>query len=103
MSKLLSSPQGKALLHNRKKIKELVASYGCSNPACFGSVARGEATNDSDIDLLVDIDQKKFNPERLQNLAVDLERIVGYPFDVATPAFMRDSVRQSAIKEAIRL
>ena len=103
MSILLSSPQGRALLKHRKKVKKIVTSYGYSNPACFGSVARGTATSESDIDLLVEMEPKNFDPDLLVSLAEKLEQVVGYPFDIATPSFMRESVALSAAKEAIKL
>jgi hypothetical protein len=44
------------LHHHRRRIHELCASHGASNPRIVGSVARGTATADSDIDLVVDIE-----------------------------------------------
>lgn len=41
----------------RDGIVELAASYGATNVRVFGSVARGEAGPDSDIDLLVDVER----------------------------------------------
>ena len=41
----------------RDAIIELAGKYGAHNIRVFGSVARGEATNESDIDLLVEMDK----------------------------------------------
>lgn len=43
------------LLQLAPQLHELLASHGASNPAVFGSVARDQATPDSDVDLLVDL------------------------------------------------
>jgi predicted nucleotidyltransferase len=39
---------------NRDAIRAVVNKYGCSNPRVFGSLARGEATESSDIDFIID-------------------------------------------------
>lgn len=43
-----------ALARNRDKVLEILARYPVKNPRVFGSVARGEDTEDSDLDLLVE-------------------------------------------------
>src|SRR5205823_14713536 len=68
----------------------IAARYGASNIRVFGSVARGEADEKSDIDLLVDM-----APEpsanwayygRLEDLRADLTELLGYPVDVTDSA-----------------
>lgn len=103
VSVLDRTAQGRALLRHRKKVLALISTYGYRNPVCFGSVARGDADTDSDIDLLVEMDTKQFDPERLQRLAEELERLVGFPVDVATPAFMGETARRYASREAVKL
>ena len=44
------------LHHHRDEIVRMLAARGCRNPRVFGSVARGEDTEGSDLDLLVDAD-----------------------------------------------
>ena len=46
------------LQKNREKIYEIAAKHGVSNIRVFGSVARGEETKNSDVDLLVAISSK---------------------------------------------
>ena len=44
-----------SLKANRAKILALAEKYGASNVRVFGSVARGEAQADSDVDFLIDL------------------------------------------------
>ncbi len=65
----------------------------------FGSVARGDETPESDIDLLVDLD-----PERtlldLIGFQQGAEGILGAGVDVASPRMMKERVRARALREA---
>ena len=57
-----------AVAARREQLDEVLRRYGASNPRLFGSVARGDATTDSDIDVLVDLDPagqgRRDRPER---------------------------------------
>jgi uncharacterized protein len=48
-----------ALQGNQELIKQIAARYGASNVRVFGSVARGEDTERSDLDLLVDMEEDR--------------------------------------------
>ncbi len=68
----------------RDEITELAAQYGASNLRVFGSVARGEETPDSDIDMIAD-----FAPDRsyldLVRLKRALQTFLGRQVDLASP------------------
>ncbi len=68
----------------------------------FGSVARGEATEDSDIDFIVQIDPTQ-RPEGVLRYAVELEleNILGVPVDVVHEDLLRESVRQEIEDERV--
>ena len=66
----------------RTRMRELVASHHGSNPRIFGSVARGDDGEGSDIDLLVDFDTEATYLD-LVGLRLDLEELVGIPVHVA--------------------
>ncbi|MEL7355781.1 MAG: nucleotidyltransferase family protein [Cyanobacteria bacterium J06560_6] len=67
----------------------------------FGSVARGEATPQSDIDLLVEFEHPVglFALLRLQSY---LEDLLGRPVDLGTPNSLRPHLRETVLQEAIR-
>jgi predicted nucleotidyltransferase len=68
----------------------------------FGSVARGEASDASDIDFLVEFDQR-VGLLTFVGLKLFLEGILGRPVDLVTPSGLRDSMRESVLKEAVRV
>ena len=67
----------------------------------FGSVARGDAGKDSDVDLLVEFSEPVgfFEFARLQRF---LEDAIGARVDLVTPAALRESMREDVMREAIR-
>jgi predicted nucleotidyltransferase len=68
----------------------------------FGSVARGEANETSDIDLLV-----KLEPGRslmdLGGLLYDLQKLLGTDVDIVTEKGLRPRIREQVLHEAIPL
>ncbi len=67
----------------------------------FGSVARGDARQDSDIDLLVEFTEPVglFEFARLQRF---LEAVLEARVDLVTPAALRESMRDDILREAVR-
>lgn len=87
---------------NREEILSLAAKYGASHIRVFGSVARGTADTDSDIDLLVDLESGRSLFD-LGGLLSDLQKLLGHNVDVITPASLRPRIRQRVLEEAIAL
>ncbi len=78
--------------------------YSASNPRLFGSVARGDATPDSDIDILVDLDPKDGNILfRAGGLNDEFRRILGRDVDVFSAELLRSSVSETALDDAVAL
>jgi uncharacterized protein len=67
----------------------------------FGSVARDEATAESDVDFLVEFN-RPVGLFMLLGLKSFLEDILGCSVDVGTPSSLRPHVRETVLKEAIR-
>lgn len=86
----------------RNDIVQIAARHGASNVRVFGSVARGEATAESDIDVLVDLEPGRSLLD-LGGLLMDLRALLGCNVDVATANSLRPRVRESALREAITL
>ena len=63
------------LQEQRMQILAIAEKHGAYNVRVFGSVARGEATEESDIDFLVDYDLRKITPWFPAGLLIDLEQL----------------------------
>ncbi len=67
----------------------------------FGSVARGESTDDSDIDLLVDFDEP-VGIFKFLRLKYFLEEALGKSIDLVTRDALKDRLRERILQETIR-
>ncbi len=90
------------LKEKRQEILQIAAKHGAYNVRIFGSVARGEADEKSDVDILVELE-----PERslfdLGGLLMDLENLLGRKVDVVTGRGLRKRIRERVLKEAVPL
>lgn len=86
-----------------QRIQEAARKRRIRNVRVFGSVARGEETPESDLDLLVDFDAARYGLIPLTGFARDVERIVRRPVDATTVELLRDDIRQRALAEAVPL
>lgn len=90
------------LAEKREEILQTAAAYGAHNVRVFGSVARGEADEKSDVDLLVHFDA---NMSLLKHAALKrtLEALLGVRVDVVSDRGLRDRVRERVLEEAVAL
>ncbi len=86
----------------REEILTTAARHGARNVRVFGSVARGQADDKSDIDLLVDMEPGRSLLD-LGGLWHDLNTLLGVKVDVVTEKGLRRRIRDRVIKEAIPL
>lgn len=77
------------LQQKREEILNLAAQHGASNIRIFGSVARDEEGEDSDIDFLVDMESDRSLLDRI-GFIQDLEDFLGRKVDVATVKGLRE-------------
>lgn len=90
------------LKQKREEILRLCARYGARNPRIFGSVARGEADTQSDLDFLVELEAGRSLFD-LGGLQYDLERLLGRPVDVVTERGLKSRIRERVLREAVPL
>jgi uncharacterized protein len=77
-------------------------SAGIVRLSLFGSVARGEQTAQSDVDLLGDFDKNKhYTLLTLGRLESRLADLLGAKVDLSSAEWMKESVRQHALHEAV--
>lgn len=88
-----------ALAAHREEIREVVLANRARNPRVFGSAARGEDTEDSDLDLLVDgtAETSLFDLARIE---IRLGELLGVKVDVRTPFDISPRFRDSVLAEA---
>lgn len=94
----------KQLLQDRREeILKIAAKHGAFNVRVFGSVARGEETESSDIDFLIDYDLFKTSPWFPGGLLADLEDLLGCKVDIVTEKGLHYFIKERVLKEAIAL
>ncbi len=84
----------------RDEILRVATKHGARNVRVFGSAARGEATANSDLDLLVEMDLEHRSPWFPGGLIADLEELLGCKVDVITEAGLRKRIRDRVLSEA---
>jgi len=85
------------LAEHRKEIEAM----GVKSVAIFGSTARDESREDSDVDILVEFSEP-VGMFRFLDVKSELEKILGREVDLATPDALRKQMRPAILKEAIR-
>ncbi|MBM3216728.1 nucleotidyltransferase family protein [Candidatus Poribacteria bacterium] len=86
----------------RADILRLCAAYGARNLRIFGSVARGSADSESDIDFLVEMEPGRSLFD-LGGLQYELEHLLGSPVDVVTERGLKARIRDRVLGEAVPL
>ena len=93
---------GELIAAKRQEILRIAASYGAAELRLIGSVARGEARPDSDIDLLVSWDPETSLLDHA-GLMLELEELLGRKVDIASDGWLKPGVRESVYREAVPL
>lgn len=91
--------QAERLKSKRKDILHLAKRYGASNLRVFGSVTRGEANSNSDIDLLVELEPGRSLFD-LGGLLVELENLLECKVDLLTEKSLHWYIRDKVLNEA---
>ena len=93
---------GAQLQEKREAILATATKYGAYNIRIFGSVARGEANSESDVDFLVDM-EAECSLFDLGGLLMELQDLLNCPVDVVTERGLRQRIRDRVLSEAIHL
>lgn len=91
------------LRDRRDELLAIFDKHGAYDVRVFGSVARGEATVDSDIDFLIQYDRNRTTPWFPGGLIVDLEEFLECKIDIAMAKSLRPLVAESVEQDAVAL
>jgi predicted nucleotidyltransferase len=86
----------------KEKVLPILRRHDVLQAAVFGSVARGEATEKSDLDLLVSLPDDKSLLD-LVRLELDLEEALGRKVDVLTYAALHRRIRERMLREQVAI
>ena len=90
------------LQDKREEILQLAEKHGARRVRIFGSVARGEARSDSDVDVLVEFEAGRSLLNRIA-LMQDLEDLLGRKVHVVTEKALHHMIRDKALAQAVAL
>jgi uncharacterized protein len=91
------------LVEKREAILTIAGRHGASNVRIFGSVARGEENENSDIDFLIDYDLQKISPWFPVRLIRDLEDLLNCKVDVVTEKGLKPQILNQVLNDCILL
>lgn len=93
-----------AITSHRAELDDVLRRYHAHNPRLFDSVARGDATANSDVDVIVDLTPMSGNSlMRLAGLSEEFRCVLGLPVDVVAAELLREEVSESALADAVAL
>ena len=87
------------LKQKREAVIALAAKHGAKNPRIFGSVVRGDTSSESDIDLLVKMDEGRSLLDLIA-LVLDLQDLLGVKVDVVSEDGLYWLLRRRILREA---
>ncbi|MBM4034082.1 MAG: nucleotidyltransferase family protein [Planctomycetes bacterium] len=93
---------GGTLSAKRQEILRIARRHGVGRVRVFGSIARGDATEASDVDLLIEVEGPT-PPWFPGGLVADLEALLGRRVDVVEADALREELRATVLEEAVPL
>lgn len=85
----------------RERRDELSQRYGVKTLGIFGSYARGEQRRHSDLDVLVEFDDRVITLFHIVNLEEELSRLLGVKVDLVERQALKPSIRRHVLQEVI--
>lgn len=92
----------RVIREKREEILKIARKHGAENIRLFGSVARGDAGESSDVDLLVEVGHDP-SPWFPAGLVADLEELLGRRVHVVTVGALHPYIRDRVTQEAVPL
>jgi len=86
----------------KEKVIPILMPYGIKRLGLFGSFVRGEATHESDIDILIEI-EKDISLLRFVGLKLEIESVLGKKIDLVEYAMIKPLLRERIMREQVVL
>jgi uncharacterized protein len=93
-------PQLPGVTVDEARLADVCARYGIARLLVFGSVARGTATPDSDIDVLYELEPGRRLGWEIEQLADELAALFGRRVDLVPPATLHRRLKDTVLSEA---
>src|SRR5512140_607201 len=93
---------GETIREKREAIVRIAARHGATQVRLIGSVARGDARSDSDVDLLVTWSEGTSLLDQAA-LMLELESLLGRKVDIASDGWVKPSIRESVYRAVVAL
>jgi len=84
----------------QRKILPILKKYGVTRAGIFGSVVRGEAREESDIDILVEI-ESRMSLLDFVGLKLELEEALGKPVDLGEYSEIKQIIKEQILEEEV--
>lgn len=96
----------KAKVHSKKEIldslnesQDIISAFGVKSIGLFGSFVKDSASDNSDVDLLVDFNPNKKSFDNFMDLAFYLEELFGRKVEIITPQSLSKHIGPHILKE----
>ncbi len=93
---------GDTIFENREAIVRIAAKHGATQVRLIGSVARGQDSPDSDVDLLVTWSEGTSLLDQAA-MTLELESLLCRKVDIASDGWVKPSIRESVYRDAIAI
>jgi len=104
---VLMTDLAKLIAEKKDAIKSVCAKHGACDVRVFGSVARGDFDDKSDVDILIKLDSSNMEGMTyfrvLEDIHEELEALLGRPVDVVDEKGLKERLKADVLAEAIAL
>jgi len=92
----------KQIIEIQKKVAPILKEYNITKAGIFGSYARGDFKKKSDVDILIELDDK-YDILELIGIKLKLEKILKKKVDLVEYATIRKELKKNILKEEVRI